>query len=293
MPAKALIIGRTGQLARELARRPTPLATTFLGRDQLDLARPADAAAAVAAAKPDVVLIAAAYTAVDRAETEEAAARLVNAAAPGAIAEACARAGAALVHVSTDYVFDGTKPAPYVETDPVAPVSAYGRTKAAGEAAVLAAGGPAAVVRTSWVYSPWGSNFVKTMLRLARERDELRVVADQQGRPTSAADLAGAVLVVAERLVERDAAVQGLLHYAGGGDAVWADFAEAVVAGSARRGGRSVPVRRITTAEFPTPAPRPANSRLDTTKINALGISSPPWRESLARCLDKLCAEAA
>lgn len=270
-----------------------PLAAAFLGREDLDLARPDDAAAAVEAARPDVVVIAAAYTAVDRAESEEALAHVVNAEAPGAIARACAGTGAALVHVSTDYVFDGTKPDPYVEADPVAPVSAYGRTKAAGERAVLDSGAPTAVIRTSWVYSPWGANFVKTMLRLARERDELRVVADQQGRPTSAADLADAVLAVAERLAAGDEAVRGLLHYAGGGDATWANFAEAIVAGAEARGGRAVPVRRIATAEFPTPAPRPANSRLDTAKINALGVASPPWRESLSRCLDELLQEAA
>lgn len=293
MAPRTLIIGRTGQLARELARRPTRLATTFLGREDLDLARPAEAAAAVEAARPEMVVIAAAYTAVDRAESEPETARLVNADAPAAIADACARIGAALVHVSTDYVFDGTKPDPYVEADLVAPVSVYGRTKAAGERAVLDGGARATVIRTSWVYSPWGSNFVRTMLRLSNERDELRVVADQTGRPTSAADLAAAVLAIAERLAAGDDAVRGLLHFAGSGDATWADFAEAVVAGSAQRGGRTVPVRRITTAEFPTPAPRPANSRLDTARINALGVVSPPWRESLSRCLDELLAEDA
>lgn len=296
MAAEALIIGRSGQLAQSLAQTldsgAAPWRARFLDRSALDLTRPEQAGEIVTAARPELVVIAAAYTAVDKAESDEDTARLVNAASPGAIAQACERVGAALVHVSTDYVFDGTKPAPYVETDPLAPANAYGRTKAEGEGAVLGAGARAAVIRTSWVYSPFGSNFVKTMLRLSRERDELRVVDDQLGRPTSAADLAQAVLQVGRRLLDHDPVVSGLLHFSGSGDATWADFAEAVVAGGAARGGRSVPVRRVSSAEFPTPARRPANSRLDTGKINTLGIDSPPWRESLEHCLDALVASS-
>jgi dTDP-4-dehydrorhamnose reductase len=287
-----LVIGRTGQLARELAVADTPLALEFLGRDALDLTRPVQAAEVVRARRPDLVLIAAAYTAVDRAESEEETARLVNADAPGAIARACAETGAGLLHVSTDYVFDGAKPEPYVEEDPIAPASAYGRTKAEGEAAIRASGARAAIVRTSWVYSPFGANFVKTMLRLADSREEVGVVADQLGRPTAAADLAAALLELGLRMTRRDIAAEGLFHYAGAGDATWAEFAEAVFAASARRGGKQPRVRRITTAEFPTPARRPANSRLDTAKIERLGVRPRPWREALEICLDRLGEDA-
>jgi dTDP-4-dehydrorhamnose reductase len=250
------------------------------------------AAEVVRARRPDLVLIAAAYTAVDRAESEEETARLVNADAPGAIARACAETGAGLLHVSTDYVFDGAKPEPYVEEDPIAPASAYGRTKAEGEAAIRASGARAAIVRTSWVYSPFGANFVKTMLRLAESREEVGVVADQLGRPTAAADLAAALLELGLRMTRRDIAAEGLFHYAGAGDATWADFAEAVFAASAGRGGKQPRVRRIPTAEFPTPARRPANSRLDTAKIEGLGVRPRPWREALEICLDRLGEDA-
>lgn len=288
MSPSVLVIGKTGQLARELALADTPLTLEFLGRDTLDLARPAEAAEVVRARRPTLVLIAAAYTAVDRAEAEEETARLVNAESPGAIARACVETGAGLLHVSTDYVFDGSKPEPYVEDDPIAPASAYGRTKAEGEAAIRASGARAAIVRTSWVYSPFGANFVKTMLRLAESRDEVGVVADQLGRPTAAADLAAALLELGSRMAARDVTAEGLFHYSGAGDATWADFAEAIFASSARRGGKTAAVRRITTAEFPTPARRPANSRLDTARIEGLGVRPRPWREALEICLDRL-----
>jgi dTDP-4-dehydrorhamnose reductase len=179
-----------------------------------------------------------------------------------------------------------------VETDPIAPLGAYGRTKAEGEALVAASGARAAILRTSWVYSPFGANFVKTMLRLAESRDEVGVVADQLGRPTAAADLAEAVLAMGGRLLADDAAAQGVFHYAGEGEASWADFAEAVFDASARRGGPRPRVRPITTAEFPTPARRPVNSRLDTAKIEGLGVRPRPWREALETCLDRLGVEA-
>jgi dTDP-4-dehydrorhamnose reductase len=289
MAVETLIFGRNGQLARELARAEAPgLDRTFIGRETVDLSRPEAAADAVRFAKPELVIIAAAYTAVDRAETEEAVAHAVNGLAPRAIAEACAEVGAAVVHVSTDYVFDGSKPGPYVESDPTAPINAYGRTKLAGEAGVLGSGGAAAVVRTAWVYSPFGSNFVKTMLRLAGERDVLRVVGDQLGSPTAAGDLAAAVLALGSRLARGDAAAGGLFHYAGAGETSWAGFAEAVMAGSPARGRKGVPVIAISTAEFPTPARRPANSRLDAGRMAALGIAPRPWREALDDVLDEL-----
>lgn len=286
---ETLIFGRTGQLARELARVDAPgLRRTFLGRERVDLSQPETAAEAVRAARPALVIIAAAYTAVDRAETEEGLAHLVNAQAPRRIAEACAEVGAAVVHLSTDYVFDGAKPAPYVEDDPTGPVGVYGRTKLDGEAGVLNSGAPAAVVRTAWVYSPWGSNFPKTMLRLAETRDELRVVADQVGTPTAAGDLARAVSALGARLADGETGSAGLFHYAGEGETSWAGFAEAVMDGAAQRGRRAVPVIPITTAEFPTPARRPANSRLNCGRMAALGIAPRPWRESLDRVLDEL-----
>jgi dTDP-4-dehydrorhamnose reductase len=289
-----LVIGRTGQLARELAVAPTPsdFQLELLGREALDLGRPEEAAQMVRDRAPDLVLLAAAYTAVDKAESEEGAARLINAEAPGAIARVCADRGAPLVHVSTDYVFDGSKTEPYLETDPIKPVSAYGRTKAEGEALIAASGARTAVLRTSWVYSPHGANFLKTMLRLAESRDEVGVVADQLGRPTAAADLASAVMAVGDRLLGGDAAAEGVFHYCGAGDATWADFAEAIFEGAARRGRPGARVRRITTAEFPTPARRPANSRLNTDKIQGLGVSPRPWREAVDICLDRLGAEA-
>lgn len=289
MAVRTLIFGRTGQLARELERADAPgLERTFLGREAVDLAGPEAAAEAVRAARPELVIIAAAYTAVDRAESDEAAARLVNGEAPTRIAQACAEAGAAVVHVSTDYVFDGSKAEPYVETDPTGPISAYGWTKLAGEQGVLESGARAAVVRTAWVYSPWGSNFPKTMLRLAGERDALRVVADQVGTPTAAGDLAAALLTLGTKLARGEPAAAGLFHYAGAGETSWAGFADAVLAGAAKRGGRAVPVIPISTAEFPTPARRPANSRLATEKIAALGLTPRPWREALEQMLDEL-----
>lgn len=289
MALDTLIFGRTGQLARELARREAPdLRPTFLGREAVDLSRPAEAAEAVRTARPRLVIVAAAYTGVDKAESEEETARLINAEAPRRIAQACAEVGAAVVHVSTDYVFDGSKASAYVETDPTGPIGAYGRTKLEGEAGVLGAGARAAVVRTAWVYSPFGSNFVKTMLRLAAERDEARVVADQLGTPTAAGDLAGALVALGARLAEEDPAAEGLFHYAGEGETSWAGFAEAVMAGAARRGRRGIPVRPIATAEFPTPARRPANSRLNSGRMAALGIAPRPWRESLDAVLDEL-----
>ncbi len=288
---RILVIGRNGQLARELERLGAPSGSTleFAARPQIDLAEPQTLAALVAERRPDLVINAAAYTAVDKAETEADLAHLVNAEGPGALARACAKAGAALVHVSTDYVFDGSKAGPYLETDPIAPVNAYGRSKAAGEAAVLQSGARAAVVRTAWVYSAEGANFVRTMLRLAETREELGVVADQRGRPTWARDLAEAVLALGARLVAEDEAARGVFHFSNGGEATWADFAEAIFEDSKARGGPSARVRRITTAEFPTPAARPANSRLDTAKFTTVtGLTPRPWREALGLCLDEL-----
>lgn len=284
-----VIVGRTGQLAQALMAYPAAWATrvTALGRDALDLSAPDRVGETVLSLRPDVVVNAAAYTAVDKAEAEEAVATAVNADAPGALAWAAARCGAALVHISTDYVFDGSKTTPYLEDDPVAPINAYGRSKLAGEVAVRESGANAAILRTSWVYSATGNNFVRTMIRLAETRDVVRVVGDQHGGPTSAVDLADACWFLAERLAAREAP-SGVYHVSSADYATWAEFAEAIFAGWKARGGKGAIVEPITSAEYPTPARRPANSRLHTGKVAALGLALPQWRASLDRCLTRL-----
>jgi dTDP-4-dehydrorhamnose reductase len=282
-----LVVGETGQLARELARAAWApgVELTFAGRDIIDLARPETATAVVAAMKPGVVVNAAAYTAVDKAESDADQAFLVNRDGPAALARAAATVGAPLIHVSTDYVFDGTKDGAYTEDDPVAPVSVYGRSKEAGERAVREAAERHVILRTAWVYSPFGSNFVKTMLRLGAEREELRVVADQRGCPTAAADIAAAIV----RLAGADHG-WGTYHYSGAGPTTWHGFAEAIFAGAVARGAK-VPARvtAIGTADYPTPAVRPANSVLDCSRIDRVhGIVARNWREALEDCLDAL-----
>ncbi len=289
MTARILVIGHSGQLATELRKLALPRGVTLeaLGRDRLDLLETAVLAEKLRDLRPSAVINAAAFTAVDRAETEPAAAFALNRDSPALLAHACADLGAPLVHLSTDYVFDGAKPAPYVETDAKAPLNVYGRSKAEGEDAVLASGAHAMIVRTSWVFAAHGQNFMRTMLRLAETRDEVPVVADQIGRPTAAADLAQASLAMVLRALDGDRASTGVFHYAGAGDATWADFAEAIFAESAKAGAKSARVRRITSAEYPTPARRPANSRLDTAKI---GVTPRDWREACAICVREVLA---
>ena len=290
MTAKILVLGRSGQVARELDKigAPDGFAFEFAGRERLDLGA-ADPRPLLDEVRPAAVINAAAYTQVDKAESEPEAAYRLNRDAPAALARACAEAGVPFVHFSTDYVFDGTKAGPYVETDPIHPTGVYGASKAAGEAEVLAAGGPAIVLRTSWVYSAFGANFVKTMLRVAATRDELGVVDDQLGRPTWAEDCARGALRAAQALLDGEIQGAELFHLAGEGDATWADFAEAIFELSAARGGPSARVKRITTADYPTPARRPANSRLDCGKmIGALNWPMRNWRRSLAACFDEL-----
>jgi dTDP-4-dehydrorhamnose reductase len=286
-----LVLGRNGQVARELAKVGPPhgFEMAFVGHERFDLLSGADPAALIEAYAPTVVINTAGYTAVDKAESEPAAAYRLNRDAPAEIARACAFGDTPFVHFSTDYVFDGTKPDPYVEDDPIAPLGVYGASKAAGEAAVQQAGGRSAILRTSWVYSSFGANFVKTMLRLAESRDELGVVADQIGRPTWAEDCARGALRAARALLDDEIPGGQVFHLAGEGDAVWADFAEAIFEQSARRGGKRPRVRRITTAEYPTPAARPANSRLDCSKMIAtLDWPMRPWRQGLASCFEEL-----
>ena len=284
---RALVFGTTGQLGIELARRaPAGVAVTALGRETADLSRPGTCAALISAMSADVVINAAAYTAVDAAETDRETAQLVNAEAPGAMARAAAAKGVPFLHVSTDYVFDGSGTRPWREDDPVAPLGAYGQTKLDGERAIQAAGGPHVILRTAWVFSAHGKNFVKTMLRLGAERDTLGVVGDQRGGPTPAADIACTLWTIARAFRDGDG-TSGIFHYAGAPTVSWADFAEAVFDRSALP--KKPKVNRIATSDYPTPARRPANSALDCGRIHeAYGIAQPDWRAGLKQVIDEL-----
>lgn len=290
---RILILGRSGQVATALrARLPADgHAVEALGRDVLDLSDPAAARAAVRERAPEVVINAAAYTAVDKAETDEAAARALNSTGPAAAAEAAASLGAAFIHFSTDYVFDGSKGAPYREDDAPSPLGVYGRTKLEGEQGVAAANPRHVILRTSWVCSPVGSNFLKTMQRLAGEREELSVVDDQRGRPTFARDLAEAVagILTATASASLPANPWGVFHAVSQGETTWCGFAQAIMDGSAARGGPSCRVRPIATSDYPTPARRPADSRLCTERLAAVyGLNLPHWQIALEACLDEL-----
>ena len=288
------VTGKTGQVVSALIERGAAAGheVVAIGRPELDLAEAAEATAAFAAVKPDVIVSAAAHTAVDRAESEAELTHAINARGAGAVAKAAAALGVPVIHLSTDYVFDGSKTTPWIESDPVAPLGVYGASKLAGEEAVLGSGARAVVLRVAWVFSPFGTNFVKTMLRLAESRDRLGVVADQIGAPTSALDIADAVLAIAKSLVERshDPDLLGVFHMgASGPDASWADFAEAIFAGAAARGVKTPVVDRIPTSAYPTPAKRPARSRLDSARLASVhGIRLPDWRKSLDIVLDRL-----
>ncbi len=284
---RVLVFGTTGQVARELARGAEARGVTLLalGRDRADLSDPDACAAAVAGAEVDAVINAAAHTAVDRAETEPDLAHAINAEAPGAMARAAAARGLPFVHVSTDYVFDGSPGRPWREDDATAPLSTYGATKLAGERAVMAAGGNAAILRTAWVFSAHGGNFVKTMLRLGAERPHLRIVDDQRGGPTAAADIAGALLTMAGTLAA-GRGTPGIFHFAGAPAVTWADFAEAIFAA---RGGPAPSIERIPSSAYPVPAERPKNSVLDCTRIReAYGIDQPDWRPRLLEVIGEL-----
>lgn len=290
---KVLVAGRTGQVALALKHSaPAGFEVTCLGRPHLDLTQRASIEAAVAALRPSVVINAAAYTAVDQAESDEAGAFAVNAEGAGHLAAAAARVGAPILHLSTDYVFDGTKDGPYSESDPVAPLGAYGRSKRAGEERVAEANPHHLIFRTAWVYSPVGKNFVKTMLRAASQREELTVVHDQIGNPTSAADIAASLWSVAGQVAADAAALKpGIYHMTGSGEASWAEFAEEILAVSAALGGPVARVRRIPSAEYPTPTRRPANSRLDNKKLSqTFGVILPQWPLSTRRCVETLIA---
>lgn len=293
---RLLVTGRNGQVARALVERAVTaggLVVIPVGRPDLDLAAPGDVTALFRRHAPDVVVSAAAHTAVDQAESEPDLAFATNRDGAGAVAAAAAALGVPVIHLSTDYVFDGTKAAPYTEDDPTGPASVYGRSKLAGERAVALAQPDHAILRTSWVYAAEGRNFVRTMLRLAEGREEIGVVADQHGAPTYAPDIGDAVMGVARNLLARpgDPALRGIFHMSGSGETTWAGFAEEIFRLSAARGGPKARVRPIATADYPTPAARPANSRLDGSRLaRTHGITMPDWREALGRCMDHLAA---
>jgi len=291
---RVLQFGTTGQVARSLLDLGADGAAEIvaLGRARADLRDPdACAAAIMAADAPDLVVNAAAYTAVDRAESEEETARLVNADAPAAMATACARRGVPFIHLSTDYVFDGRGARPYREDDAIGPLNAYGRGKAAGEAAVAAACAAHVILRTSWVFSPYGTNFLKTMLRLGCERDRLRIVDDQVGEPTPAAAIAEAILTIGRRILAGDAR-WGLFHFAGAPATSWRRFAEAIFAAA----GPDMPVKAavepIATRDYPTAAVRPLRSMLDCSRIGAAyGIEPPDWQRATTSIVRRLASQ--
>lgn len=275
---RLLATGRGGQVGTELAA----LGVEVVGRDAMDLSDPQACAAAIRDRAPEGVVNAAAYTAVDRAEKDEAAAATVNGDAPGAMAEACAAMGIPFVHLSTDYVFDGGGQTPWRPEDATAPIGAYGRTKLMGERGVRAAGGIHAILRTSWVFSAHGSNFVTSMLRLGGERDALRIVSDQVGGPTPARAIAAACVEAARGLTP---SLAGTYHFAGAPDVSWAGFARAIF----EEAGLDCAVEDIPSSDYPTPARRPLNSRLDCAATrDAFGIERPDWRADLRAILEEL-----
>jgi dTDP-4-dehydrorhamnose reductase len=288
---RLLVLGAGGQVGSELVRAGPVrgFAVTGLTRADLDITRAEDVRDAIVRAGCALVVNAAAYTAVDRAEREPEAAFAVNRDGAANVASACTVADVPLLHLSTDYVFDGTKATSYVESDPVHPLSVYGASKAAGERAVVERLARHIVLRTSWVYSAVGHNFVRTMLRLGAERDRLSVVADQVGCPTSAADLAATVLTLAEALLGDGRERWGTYHYAGAGETSWHGFAVAIFDLAAPYSGRRPEVVPIATSEYPTPARRPHRSVLDCTRIcETFGIRQRPWRDGLAEVVRAL-----
>jgi len=291
-----LIFGKAGQVARELANVSWPQSwrLTIVGRDECDLMRSGAAANAIASYRPDIVINAAAYTAVDKAESEKAAAFALNADAPREIAIATAAAGIPLIHISTDYVFDGKAETAYRETDPCAPLSVYGASKLVGEIAVREHQSRHLILRTSWVFSTYGANFVRTMLRLGSERDELGIVGDQVGGPTAAADIALALCRIATKIASGKSEY-GTFHYSGFPFVSWHGFAERIFQQAGKLGLKTPgSVRKITAAQYPTPAPRPGNSMLNCAAImRDWGIEQPSWETALDRCIEQLSMRSA
>ena len=289
-----LVTGRDGQLARSLAAiSSNDIRYLTLGRPELDVARAETVAQAIARFRPAAIVNAAAFTAVDEAEGAQDQAFSVNRDGARNVAAAAAEAGLPVIHISTDYVFAGDKPEPYCEDDPTEPKTVYGRSKLAGEDAVAKANRDHVILRTAWVYGPYGSNFVKTMLRLAKDRDVVRVVADQFGTPTYAPDIATGIDAVVGRIVAApgSSAWRGTFHMVAGGETSWAGFATAIFEESSRCGGPTAKVEEIASADYPTPARRPSNSRLATDKFHlTFSHALPPWRDGLRRCLTTLSA---
>lgn len=292
---KVLVTGQTGQLARSLlerSERHSGLQVVAVGRPELDLEEPGSAGQCIAAARPDLVINAAAYTAVDQAEAEPDRAFRINAAAAGEVAAAARKVGARVIQISTDYVFIGAAERPWLPDDRTGPLGVYGASKLAGEEAVRAANPGNLIVRTSWVFGPFGRNFVTTMLRLAGERDEVQVVADQRGCPTSSLDLADALLQVAERWSSGDhRGVGATYHLAGSGEASWCEFAGRIMAEFRAAGLPSAEVRPIATADWPTPARRPLYSVLSSEAFERdFGTHMPAWPDSLKEVVGRLAA---
>ena len=295
--ATILVTGGSGQLATSLAMaggvRPEDGRIHRVGRPECDFAEPDTIRRVFAASSPAFVVNAAAHTAVDAAENDVAASEAANRDGPRLLAELCAEAGIPLIHVSTDYVYDGSKGTPYVETDATAPMGVYGRTKLAGEQAVLAANPRTIVLRTSWVFSPYGKNFIKTMLNAQLKTNTLRVVADQQGSPTAAPDLADAILAIIAKIEATgwQDRYAGVYHASNSGTTTWHGLAVATFRQAARHGRTPPEVVAIRTEDWPTPARRPADTRLDGEKLAAVfGVTLPPWEASLARTVDAVLA---
>jgi len=289
---KVLVIGRSGQLATSLlsAAKPQGIQLLAASRPQLDITSPASVRNTLEDVRPALVINAAAYTAVDKAEEERDMAFAVNAEGPAHLASECRRLDIPLIHVSTDYVFDGRKQAPYTEDDAPAPLNVYGQSKLAGEEAVRQVWAKHIILRTSWVFSPFGHNFARTMLRLAQAHGTLNIVADQHGSPTYAPHLAGAILRLVSKLQSgQDSLPWGIFHLCGSGETTWHGFAREIFSCSARLGGPTAEVQAISTAEYPTPARRPANSRLSCAKLEqSFGIRLPRWQEGVALCVEKI-----
>lgn len=285
---RTLIIGTSGQLATELHRQGSG-GLELQPAQRVDVADETAVRALLDEARPSLVINASAYTAVDRAEQERDRAFAVNADGPRYLARWCATHGAALIHVSTDYVFGGSKAGAYVEGDAVGPLNVYGESKLGGEVAIREGLAQHLIVRTSWVFSAHGQNFVKSMLRLARERDELRVVSDQTGRPTAASDLARALLTLAGRLASGETIAWGTYHFAGAGETSWHGFAQAIIAEQAAYTGRRPLVTAIASSDYPTPARRPANSLLDTGLFErTFGVAPRSWRDDLGEVVRQI-----
>ncbi|WP_347360138.1 dTDP-4-dehydrorhamnose reductase [Rhizobium sp. Root1334] len=293
MTHRYVVTGRAGQVVSALIERSAfwpGVEIVPLGRPLLNLAAPETVEKSILDSKPDLIISAAAFTEVDAAEGDEAAAFQVNGVAPGIVGESAAKLGIPVVHLSTDYVFNGEKTTPYNEEDTVSPLGVYGHSKLAGELSLARVTSDYAILRTAWVYSPYGKNFLRTMLRIAEGRDELNVVCDQYGNPTSALDIADGVLRVAENLLSsEDKSFRGVFHMTGSGDASWADFATEILRLSLENGGPTASIKPITTAQYPTPARRPKNSRLECGKLEKIhGVRLTDWKTSTATVVSRL-----